>query len=112
MLLKQLEAFGRGVVTVLVRPNALPSPLSKNPKTSNSVPCSICRVKSYSVASGLSIPWMTWRGEYVAASESWTVPDRAESGIEAEGRKRTVTGRELLVSKKKMLVSSVYGQIG
>lgn len=49
---------------------------------------------------------MTCRGFQPAASESWTVPDCAEAGMDAGGRKRTVNGRELEVSKKKMFVSS------
>jgi len=44
--LRQLEAPGSGVVTVLVKLNAFPSPFSKNPNTSNSVPSSSCKVKS------------------------------------------------------------------
>lgn len=44
--LRQLEAPGSGVVTVLVKLNAFPSPFSKNPKTSNSVPSPSCKVKS------------------------------------------------------------------
>jgi hypothetical protein len=39
-LFKQLVAEGRGVVTVLVRLRALPSPFSKKPKTSKTAPSS------------------------------------------------------------------------
>lgn len=53
MLDRQLLALGSGVVTVLVRLRALPSPLSRKPKTSKAVPSAIWRVKSYSEASGV-----------------------------------------------------------
>jgi len=45
-LFKQLVAEGRGVVTVLVKLRALPSPFSKKPKTSKTAPSSSWSVKS------------------------------------------------------------------
>lgn len=44
---KQLVAPGRGVVTVLVKLRAFPSPFSKNAKTSNSCPASSPSTKLY-----------------------------------------------------------------
>lgn len=43
---KQLVAVGRGVVTVLVKLRAFPSPFSKNPNTSKTAPSASCSSKS------------------------------------------------------------------
>lgn len=79
-------------MTVLVKLRALPDPSSRKAKTSNAVPSATWSWKLYCCASGVSMPWMTWRGEYWAASSRLVVPLRMLSGTSLDGRKRTVSG--------------------